>query len=143
MNDLDLDLDFSGGPNSWFDFWHTHVDWDGEGNKNFNIRLKYLKELLKLYENLKKDLKLYPNNYQIWIVIDENDSSEDAVYIHTKNPNNENFPLKMDNMKTWKTDNEDLSNFMLQTGLEILEVEYYDGKGFYLFDKNIGESITN
>jgi len=139
----DLDLDFSGGPNSWFDFWHTHVDWDGEGNKNFNIRLKYLKELLKLYENLKKDLKLYPNNYQIWIVIDENDSSEDAVYIHTKNPNNENFPLKMDNMKTWKTDNEDLSNFMLQTGLEILEVEYYDGKGFYLFDKNIGESITN
>jgi len=139
----DLDLDFSGGPNSWFDFWHTHVDWDGEGNKNFNIRLKYLKELLKLYENLKKDLKLYPNNYQIWIVIDENDSSEDAVCIHTKNPNNENFPLKMDNMKTWKTDNEDLSNFMLQTGLEILEVEYYDGKGFYLFDKNIGESITN
>ncbi|MBF0598405.1 hypothetical protein [Faecalibacter rhinopitheci] len=139
----ELDLDFSGGPNSWFDFWHTHVDWDGEGNKNFKIRLNYLQELLKLYENIKKELNLYPNNYQIWIVIDEKDSSEDAVYIHTKNPNNENFPLKIDNTKIWKTDNEDLSNFILQTGLEIIEVEYYDGKGFYLFDKNIGESIIN
>lgn len=138
-----LKLDFSGGENSWFDLWHTHVDWKGEGNKNFKTRLGYLKQLLIEFENLKTKLSKYPNNFQTWIVIDELDSSEDSIYIHTKNPNSENFPLKIPNKKSWNTNNQDLSNFMAQTGMEIIEVEYFDGKVFYLFDKNYGEPISD
>jgi hypothetical protein len=133
-------LDFTGGTNSWFDFWHTHIDWNGEGNKSFEIRHKYLLELLSEFEKIKSELKKYPNDFQTWIVIDETDSSEDAIYIHTKNPNEENFPLKMENKK-WECENKNLSKFMIKTGLKIVEVKYFDGKGFYLFDEKFGESI--
>ena len=136
-----LKLDFTCGENSWFDFWHTHLDWRGKGNKSFTVRLKYLKELLNEFENLNKQLIDYPNSFQIWIVIDETDSGEDAVYIHTKNPNSDNFPLKIKAKKSWVCENIDLSRFMIETGMEIVEVKYYNGKGFYLFDNKIGESI--
>lgn len=32
--------------------------------------------------------------FQIWIIIDLNDSGQDAIYMHTKNPNSNNFPIK-------------------------------------------------
>src|SRR3546814_19062269 len=31
--------------------------------------------------------------YQSWIYIQDDDSSQDAVYFHTKNPNADNFPV--------------------------------------------------
>ena len=87
MNAITKKLDFSGEENSWFDFWHTHIDWNGDGNKNWILREKFLEKLLTEFENVKSELKKFPNEYQTWILIDENDSGEDGIYIHTKNPN--------------------------------------------------------
>ena len=57
--DFQLDLDFSGGSESWFDFWHTHVDWKAERNKNWAIRKMYLDELFQIFNYLKLKLKDY------------------------------------------------------------------------------------
>src|SRR5258708_27262684 len=100
-----LELDFSGGPKSWFDLWHTHVDWGGEGNKDWKKREKFLTELLGLYEQYKVSLSKYPRDYQLWVKIDDKDSGQDAVYIHTKNPNTDNFPIKVLGDKIIKTKN--------------------------------------
>ena len=112
MNTITKKLDFSGGKNSWFDFWHTHIDWNSDGNKSWNLRKEFLDKLLTEFENVKSELKKYPNEYQTWIMIDENDSGEDGIYIHTKNPNSENFPLKVQTEKNIKCLNQNLSDFI-------------------------------
>jgi len=95
-----MQLDFSGGPKSWFDLWHTHVDWRGKGNGNWMVRKRSIMKLIRLYEEFKEALKNYPHDYQLWIEIDVMDSGQDAVYIHTKNPNADNFPIKVRAIKS-------------------------------------------
>lgn len=138
----ELNLDFTGGPKSWFDFWHTHVDWDGKGNKGWTIREKYLKQLLKTFNDLKLKLKDYPNDFQLWIIIVENESGDDCVYIHTKNPNADNFPLKVtaDNSNVIK--NKDLKSFLDSLEFERVRVKTSDGDIYYLFEKGTGISLV-
>jgi hypothetical protein len=136
-----LNLDFSGGPESWFAFWHLHIDWVGEGNKGWKTRKIFLEQLLQAFYELREKLVDYPRDFQLWIMIDENDSTNDSVYIHTKNPNSDNFPLKV------KADNENTINdknlkvFVDSLGFEKVKVETSDGYIYYLFDKNFGVSL--
>lgn len=131
-------LDFSGGPNSWFDLWHTHFDWEGDGNKSWKKRVAYLEELLKQYQSLKKKLSTYPKEYQLWIAIYELDSSQDAVYIHTKNPNADNFPLKVKGDKHIKTKNKDLRKFLEEANFELIRFKVDGGDVYELFQRNVG-----
>jgi len=63
------------------------------------------------------------------------DCGEDGIFIHTKNPNAENFPLKVQGENDIKCSNQNLSDFMKNTGLEILGLEHQEGYCFYLSDK--------
>ena len=136
------ELDLSGGKDSWFDFWHTHLDWEGEGNNNWNVRESYLTALLKLYGLVCKRLKVYPFPFQVWIDIYEEDSSQDAVYVHTKNPNRNNFPhaFDADNNPIYK--NENLKEFIKRTGLSVATRQTEIGTLISLYDKNIGLPIS-
>jgi hypothetical protein len=134
-------LDFSGGPGSWFDLWHTHVDWKGEGNKNWTVREKFLTKLFRLFRQYKTALKSYPNDYQLWIEIDVNDSGEDAVYIHTKNPNSDNFPIKVPGDKIIRTRNAKLQALLKSTDLEIIRYKSKAGYIYYMFDKSVGITL--
>lgn len=87
------DLDFS--DDSWFDFWHTHLDFDGYGNDSLKIRKKHIKSLFILLNNLNEKLKEWGHPYQIWVEISSNDSASDAVFVHSINPNETNFPYKI------------------------------------------------
>ncbi len=138
----ELNLDFSGGPKSWFDLWHTHVDWDGKGNKDWKTRKKYLNQLLETFDQLKLKLRTYPHDFQLWIMIDENESGDDCVYIHTKNPNADNFPIKVtaDNKNAIK--NKDLKEFVDSLDFERVRVKTIDGDIYYLFYKNTGISLV-
>lgn len=142
MKSITNNLDFTGGKGSYFDFWHTHIDWEIEGNKSWELRQSFLEKLITEFENVKIELKKYPHNFQTWIVIDENDSGEDGIYIHTKNPNSDNFPLKIQNSKSFTCKNKRLKQFITNTKLNVIEIVYDDGKGYYLFDEKIGEPLT-
>lgn len=131
-------IDFSGGKDSWFDFWHTHADWDGEGNKNWSIRENYLNELLKIFNFFCEQMEAYPFPYQVWIEIYEKDSSDDAVYIHTKNPNSDNFPLRVKSDKKVINKNNKLEAFINQTGLSTATLPLKNGIVILLYDKSIG-----
>lgn len=138
----ELNLDFSGGPKSWFDLWHMHVDWDGKGNKDWGTRKEYLRQLLETFDQLKLKLKAYTHDFQLWIMIDENESGDDAVYIHTKNPNADNFPVKVkaDNRNT--IEDKDLKEFVDSLDFERVRVETSEGYIYYLFDKDTGISLV-
>ena len=138
----ELNLDFSGGPKSWFDLWHTHVDRDRKGNKDWGTREKYLRQLLSTFDDIKLKLKDYPKDFQVWIMIDENDSGEDCVYIHTKNPNADNFPIKVkaDNKNNIK--DKKLKDFIDSLDFERVRVKTSEGDIYYLFNKDTGISLV-
>ncbi|MFD2601914.1 hypothetical protein [Flavobacterium suzhouense] len=134
-------LDFTGGNNSWFDLWHTHIDFDGEGNKSPELRKIYLNKLLTTFIELKSELRDYPYKFQIWILLNENDSSEDGVYIHTKNPNEDNFPLKITSDNNYQPNNTVIKEFIAQTGLRSISVNHNENIYFYLYDDTFGETL--
>jgi hypothetical protein len=131
-------LNFSGDKDSWFDFWHTHADWNGEGNTDWELRIKFIDELFDFYNECKIKLSSYPQMYQLFIFILENDSSQDAVYIHTKNPNQNNFPLKLSSKQRVKIKNEKLYQHLKSFGLQIIINEFDQEVRYYLSDQNVG-----
>ncbi|RHW43346.1 hypothetical protein D1B31_01370 [Neobacillus notoginsengisoli] len=97
----EYDLDF--GDEGWFDLWHTHLDFLGYGNNSLKIRREHIKAHLALYRNLLKNLQPLGKPYQCWIELIDEEAALDAVYIHTPNPNEDNFPLKIDKLN-WDCD---------------------------------------
>ncbi len=83
---------------AWFDLWHNHLDLSGLGNHSLKIRRKHIEAHIAFYKNILERLEYYEKPYQSWVHIDDEDASTDAVFIHTSNPNEENFPLKVENL---------------------------------------------
>ena len=76
---------------SWFDYWHTHPDWEFRGNKCIEnqqsvIELGY--KFQKVAEGLCEKC-LAP--IQCWSTVCEN-TGNNAVYLHTENGNGTPFP---------------------------------------------------
>lgn len=94
VNTFDLVLD----NDSWFNFYHIHLDWDGVGNESVSARREHIKAYLALYKRILNELKMFGKSYQSWILLDDGDAGQDAVYIHTPNPNKDNFPLKVEKL---------------------------------------------
>jgi hypothetical protein len=44
---------------SWFDMWHTHLDWSGKGNQGLKPRRDHLIALFSLYEHLFMQLQSF------------------------------------------------------------------------------------
>ena len=120
-------LDFGAQP--WFDLWHTHVDWDGHGNENSAERKKYLAQLFSCFEQLQDVAADNLAEHQVWCIVCE-DSREDAVYLHSPNPNVDNFPYEFEGVY-WQDEIPDLI------------VEFFDQKKMRLgkYDCNNGETI--
>ncbi|MEK5069607.1 hypothetical protein [Sporosarcina sp. FSL K6-1508] len=127
LDNYNLQFDNEG----WFDLWHTHLDFSGIGNDSLKIRREHIKAHLALYKNLLKKLEPFEKPYQTWIHLDDEDAGTDAVFIHTPNPNEDNFPLKVENLNwncTIPTSFKDLIN------LEENNVAYYksESEGGYI-----------
>jgi len=135
-------LDFSGGKKSYFDFWHLHVDFAGDGNKDWETRKKFLDEQLKAFAYLKTKLDVYPHQFQIWICIDEEDSSQDGVYIHSPNPNSEYFPHTVEDNKNMKIKSNSLRDYITNSGLSVIRSTNLDTNYYFLFDETFGVSLT-
>jgi len=138
----ELDLDVSGGPKSWFNLWHTHVDWHGKGNSDWNTRKKHLEKIFKIFDELKQKFRTYPHDFQLWIMIDEKDSGQDCVYAHTKNPNADNFPIKVVADSKNEIKDKHLKQFLESLDFERLRVKRSEGDIYYLFEKGTGISLV-
>lgn len=135
-------LDFSGGKNSWFDLWHVHSVENGKIHKSWNSRKYYLKKLINTYKLLKNKLKKYPKDFQLFIFIDETNIFEDSVYIHTHNPNENNFPLKLNYKSNKNLKNKEFRNYINKLDFDIITAESKKGVYLYLYDKTVGIPIN-
>lgn len=83
---------------AWFDFWHTHLDFEGIGNIRLKFRREHVKAHLNFYKSLLVQMDSIKKTYQSWVYIHMDDAGQDAVYIHTPNPNSDNFPYENDDI---------------------------------------------
>lgn len=118
VHSCDLKLDNE----SWFDFWHIHLDFFGIGENRLKIRREHIKAHIALYNNILKQLEGFERPYQSWICIHENDPMTDAVYVHTPNPNDDYFPHKNEEL-VW--DCELPNTFKDIIDLDAFDVAYY------------------
>ena len=80
----------------WFDLWHSHVDWHGRGNRDSEFRRSCLEVLFATWSDVELLTRGLTCAWQSWLLIDPADSSQDAIYLHTPNPNRDNFPYPFD-----------------------------------------------
>ncbi len=107
----------------WFNQWHKHVDWDGEGNSDPAMRQACANALItcfgRVLEQVSADVEL-----QVWMRF-ESDSGQDALYLHSPNPHTE-YPYQFEDVE-WGVDAPEF----LKAGLEGESVEIgrseYDG----------------
>ncbi len=90
---------FPQGEVPWFDMWHTHPDWEGDGNRSLKDRERHLRIGRVIFERALEQAVTWQIPIQVWFVIDPHDAAQDAVYAHTQNPNRANFPYTFDGVR--------------------------------------------
>lgn len=100
-------------PDHWFDRWHLHFDWEGYGNKSFKRRKPHLDKLFRHFEILVNKTKLLQIDFQLFAMIWDFDSYNDALYLHSPNPNGSPFPYKMTDLtSTCNLTNQELITYI-------------------------------
>ena len=129
-------------PDIWFDNWHLHFDWKGLGNNSFKRRKPHLDKLFRHFELLVEKTKALTLNFQLYAVVFDNDSSNDAVFMHTPNPNGSAFPIKMRDLSLQSNlTNKDLEKYInTLVGFKCL---YGKGEENFcvLYKGNVGQSL--
>lgn len=103
---------------NWWDLWHKHVDWAGYGNTMVGLRRAYVSALLIMFQRAGQQLAAARLHYQIFISLDADDASNDALYVHSPNPNASNFPYLVESTD-WGDADLEVALSRLVSGLEI------------------------
>lgn len=127
-------IDFKNPENNWFDFFHQHINNQDKENKSWKSRKQHLDALFALADKYEIELSIMNRDYQFWINIDEKDSNDDAIYIHTKNKNKSEFPIKVKNYPDLRSINESLEKYLEGKNYKIIR--------FPVYDENLRESIN-
>ena len=83
----------------WFDLWHDHPDFTGEGNRGWKHRRRHLAAAFTILRRVALQAAGCPRPAQVWLVVDPSDSAQDAIYVHTPNPNADNFPYTFEGVQ--------------------------------------------
>jgi hypothetical protein len=117
MERIVASLDFNSHRGSWFDMWHTHMDWSGKGNDDAAARTTYLIEAMKAFDTFCSKMEDRPQPYQAWILVDLTDSSEDAIYLHSPDPAGDSpFPFSIGLQRQDPDADDELSQVFTQRG---------------------------
>ena len=85
---------------NWWDCWHYHADMKSIGNHGWEYREPHLKALFTVYQEIVRYFERHKETpFQCWFILDKEDAGQDSVYIHTKNPNTNNFPIKVNELE--------------------------------------------
>lgn len=84
----------------WCDLHHQHFDWTGKGNAGRVHRIRHLNALLRALKNARLELSAHGQPFQLFAYVDLNESANDALYVHTPNPNGSDFPSPIDRVSS-------------------------------------------
>lgn len=129
-------LDIRSHEKNWFDFFHQHIFTKDIGIVSWKSRKQHLDCLFRLAEKYEKEVKYLNRDFQLWININEFDYEDDAIYLHTENPNNSEFPWRINDQPEKEATNRNLDHYLRQK-----ESKYIILK-FIVKDQNEKESIN-
>jgi len=141
-NDLEKLIALTFEKESWFDLWHSHYDWEGLGNNSWKRRKPHLDTLFRNFDLYPDRLKTIEKPFHLFIHLNDFDSSDDAVFIHTENPNQSSFPYKADLTDKCTLTNKQLISYINQKkGFEKL-FGIAENEGYcILYKKGVGEEL--
>lgn len=123
----------------WFDNWHTHFDWNGYGNTSFKRRKPHLDKLFRHFDLLIEETKKLDKGFQLYAVLLDFKSESDAVFLHTPNRNNNQFPFEISNLQRKSTLKNDKLNAYIDKLNDYEKLYGTADEGFCLiFRKDIG-----
>jgi hypothetical protein len=79
----------------WCDLWHHHFDMDGHGNGSWRLRRLHVSALMQAMSRARLELHRQGRLHQLFAYIDAEDAGQDALYVHTENPNGTAFPCEL------------------------------------------------
>jgi len=85
-----IQLQFGGS--SWYDLWHLHPDFHGWSTVGGGARQAHLVALFHAFRRVLNQAAAYNGPAQVFATVNSKDSPGDALYVHTPNPNAENYP---------------------------------------------------
>lgn len=126
----------------WTKNWHFHFDCLGYGNNSFKRRQPHLDKLFRHLNLLVDKTKKLEMDFQLYAILLDLDSSCDAIFLHTPNPNNNQFQFKISDLQLSTT----LTNKQLNDYLNNIEgYEKLYGKAdeafCLIFKKNVGQTF--
>jgi hypothetical protein len=93
-------FELDGSEASWYDLWHTHVDWDGDGNDSSETRAAALRALFIMFERAISQTKTWTKPANVWVLFVPSNAEADSLYVHTPNPNgNTPFPYHFEGVE--------------------------------------------
>jgi hypothetical protein len=93
----------------WFDLWHTHPDWERKGNKRLENRRSAIELGYKLLQAAEALCVKRAEPIECWVSVCQ-DTGDNGVYLHTKNPNGTPFPSMVEGIEWNPTDNQVLND---------------------------------
>ncbi|MCS3748131.1 hypothetical protein FHY18_003764 [Xanthomonas arboricola] len=84
-------------PESWFDLWHTHLDWDGRGRGSAEDRQMVNAVAVRVLCYLEERLAHRGAAGQLWADLNS-DTMDTGIYAHSANPNGTTFPATFPNL---------------------------------------------
>lgn len=88
------------GPASWYDLWHTHFDWRGHSHGSGRARRAHLDALFTAFRRVLVQAADSTIAVQVFVSIaSDRESEQDALYVHTPNPNGSPFPYAFEGVR--------------------------------------------
>ena len=82
------------GGSNWYDLWHQHPDFCGWSLRDGPARHAHLKVLFAAFHRVLREVEASPESGQVFVTVNTRDSPGDALYVHTPNPNAQNYPFQ-------------------------------------------------
>jgi hypothetical protein len=136
----DFDIDMS--DESWYNMWHTHLDWTGMTTFSNNHRVRHIQYYVMMINKIEQLTKNSITEFQAWIYIDNNDGGMDAIYFHTNNPHSK-FPFRLEGIELnfkiphYITSSIDLKKF------NIGRYRIENGYSYFIEKKELGVSVIH
>ncbi|HPH97901.1 MAG TPA: hypothetical protein PKW33_16795 [Anaerolineaceae bacterium] len=91
----------------WYDFWHIHPAIYGDGSADLPDHRRYIALSMAFFERIRSHANGFKMPWQSWVIVDPLDSTQDAVYFHTPNPHQRDFPFSFQDV-TWNIETPEL-----------------------------------
>lgn len=142
-NEWDYWCDILSDESGWCNYAHQHFDWASYGNICWKEHKEHLDILFKHFSIIEHRLKNVERPFQMFAILDLNDSGQDALYFHTPNPYTE-YPYIIPQMAYrigCQLKHPPLTQYLgmlMEQGYTVLSSE--EEKSCIVFKENVGET---